>query len=337
MTKVTGECSNCHTMHASQNGTFLGGPNPVLLKTIGNYTGCLACHSDDGSETLKQVGSSVFPIVWNRSEPTYPLAAGNFYYVATGTGNDTKGHNVAGIAGQDSVIGSYTPPGWKKLSTDWGPNEDSWSNQLTCSGRYGCHGLRNTNDTFAAIRGLHHNETRPYRFLYGDANSPIQGKEDPNYEKGKLTGTPTGSHNVYKGNTVDDVTTISYFCGQCHGKFHKHSALGGTTEVGSQSPWLRHPTDISLAASDSSPFTTDYGSSNNTYNYETPVAFATLPDPPISTFTNGIVMCLSCHRAHASSKYNGNVPDDILRFNYSDIKAGIGVTTGCNRCHARQR
>jgi len=345
MTKVQGECSNCHTMHASQSPTptqwtargFNGTPHGALV--VGD---CFGCHSDSGSTSKIVVGGSTFPIVWNKTEPTAPLAAGNFFYVATGTGSDTKGHNVSGIAGQDTNIG-LTPPGYKQL-TGWGPQEATWTSQLTCAGTYGCHGLRNTTDQFAAIRGLHHAASRPYRMLYGDASNGIGGVEDPNYEEGKLSGNPTGTHNVYKGSTDGaDVTTISYLCGECHGKFHRNTNLGGTTEVGSASPWLRHPTDIALAASGSSLFTTDYGVTVN-YNYETPVAFA---DPagkanaglPVTTFSNGIVMCLSCHRAHASSKYGTAVPDDILRFDYTQIKAGQAtpVTTGCNRCHQRQR
>jgi hypothetical protein len=340
MTKVQGECSNCHTMHASQSLTpdkwtargFTGTPHGALV--VGD---CFGCHSDNGTDSTITVGGSTFPIVWNKAEPTAPLAAGNFYYVTTTGGGDTKGHNVSGIVGQDNTIKSYTPPGFKSIS-GWGPS--TWDQQLTCAGTYGCHGLRNTTDQFAAIRGLHHASSgRPYRMLYGDASNGIDGKEDPNYEEGQLSGNPGGTHNVYKGSTDGaDVTTISYLCGECHGKFHRNTNLGGTTEVGSQSPWLRHPTDIALAASGSSLFTTDYGTSVN-YNYETPVAFANPAGKttPVSTFSDGIVMCLSCHRAHASSKYSGVVPDDILRFDYTQIKAGTGVTTGCNRCHQRQR
>ena len=46
--KVTGECSNCHTMHNSQNGTNVdpNGPNETLLIV----TDCLGCHAAaDGS------------------------------------------------------------------------------------------------------------------------------------------------------------------------------------------------------------------------------------------------------------------------------------------------
>ncbi|CAD7777657.1 MAG: hypothetical protein KIIPBIDF_00918 [Candidatus Methanoperedenaceae archaeon GB50] len=35
--------------------------------------------------------------------------------------------------------------------------------------------------------------------------------------------------------------TISGLCAECHGDFH-----GSSDDIGSSSPWLRHPTDIQL-------------------------------------------------------------------------------------------
>ena len=330
--KVSGPCVNCHTMHSSQSPaptewTDKGWTSTTPPAGALVVTGCHGCHSSIESDSTLTVGGSTLPIVWNKAAPANPLAGGNFYWQT----DDKKVHNVEGISGQDVNLG-LTPPGWKKI-VGYGPDVTEWSTQLTCAGSYGCHGNRNAADQFASIRGYHHaTGATPYRFLHGDATTFIGGKEDANWEE-----TPSSGHNVYKGNTIDDITTISYLCGQCHGKFHKHGDLGGTSEVGSASPWLRHPTDIALAASGGSYFTTDYGTTIK-YNTETPVGFEN-PDVvtvPITTFdaADARVLCVSCHRAHGS----GNTQGDILRFEYdASIGAGSTATTGCLRCHQRQR
>jgi hypothetical protein len=163
---------------------------------------------------------------------------------------------------------------------------------------------------------------KSYRFLAG-----IAGVEDSDWEETYSQ----NDHNGYSGSTdasADD--TISYFCSQCHGKFHRHIALGTESEVGESSAWLRHPTDVALAPSNGSPFENGL----TTYSIETPVAFPT-PSTSVSAVDgDSIVTCLSCHRAHASPNA------DILRFAYSDgaIFAGDGDNDGgCENCHLRQR
>ena len=107
-----------------------------------------------------------------------------------------------------------------------------WSGQVTCAGANGCHGTHVAlQDDNAGIRGGHHaNATgslttattvgNSYRFLIG-----IHGYEDSDYEY-----HPTASaHNQYKGVArtgadLTDKTTISWSCGECHGKFHTEAA-----------------------------------------------------------------------------------------------------------------
>lgn len=330
---VLGPCVNCHTMHSSQSpapanwtarGWTAGTTNGALV--VG---GCFGCHSDIGTDsTIDLGGGTILPIVWNKSVPGAPLAGGNFYY-RVDAATDNRIHNVSGITGQDSILASLTPPGWMQIAV--GPQEATWSSQLTCAGTYGCHGDRTpgVTDQFQAVRGYHHaTGATPYRFLNG-----ITGVEDNDWEEEVAI-----DHNVYKGDTADNTATISYLCGQCHGVFHKHAGLGGTAAVGSASPWFRHPTDIALASSGGSSFTTDYGGVARPYSVETPVGF---DDPstitvPLTTFTasNARVLCLSCHRAHGSNNAQG----DILRFEYNaSIGAGSAANTGCLRCHQRQR
>jgi predicted CXXCH cytochrome family protein len=318
---ITGQCSNCHTMHNSQNGTTVvsEGPQPFLL----NRVGCLGCHSSTNGATWKESITGT-PIVFNTVAPTYGangLAGGNFYYVNS---DDTYGHNVLGIKGLDTTLG-LTPPGGTALTA-----------QLRCAGTWGCHGHngRQTGDTAVddqalAIKGAHHgNDTPPllgsltniaanYRFLLG-----IKGKEDTDWEHDVVN----TSHNEYQGATDFTTTnTISYLCGECHGDYH--SATGVCRAGGCSSPWLRHPTDIVLPSNVNKEYT-----QYTTYSMVAPIA---RPDPDnvsnTTVVTPGIdiVMCLSCHRAHASLYFK------IMRWDYKGWPAG--GTNGCGICHASKK
>jgi len=123
LAKVTGVCSNCHTMHNSQggDGVVIAGTNAGWngggAMTGGTDTGpqqrllvtnCVGCHSSTTDATIVTVGDSRIPIVYNSGgvAPLKPLAGGNFYYVENN--GDQYGHNVRGISGQDSLL-SYAP------------------------------------------------------------------------------------------------------------------------------------------------------------------------------------------------------------------------------------
>jgi cytochrome c553 len=324
---VTGACSNCHTMHSSQSpapqewkekGWVPGIANPALL-----VASCIGCHSSTTEAGTILYGNT--PIVFNTLPPNAPLAGGNFYYM---TSDDAKGHNVAGINSRDATLG-FTPPG--------APVGTSWSEELRCAGTYGCHGHNGRQgdppvpDETQAIMGAHHgNDTPPlegsltdvarnYRFLLG-----IKGKEDADWEQYK---TDTSHHNEYKGSTTSATDTISYFCAECHGNFH--TWVGGSSEVGTASPWLRHPTDIALKS------TGEY-SSYTAYSMVAPVA---RPNPdsvldPTKVTDTDIIMCLSCHRAHASPYFK------MMRWTYkcwpecnTECTEGYPCTNGCNVCH----
>jgi hypothetical protein len=319
--KVTGYCSNCHTMHNSQNGrpvaqdfdgssfSFTDTPKEGLL-----IYSCLGCHSATNGATWQDSATKA-PIVFNTVEPTYGvkgLAAGNFFYVSA-TVDDT-GHNI--LATNPDGILDDTPPGGSF------PSGGSYAGRLRCSGTRGCHGHNGgqsgdsaIDDETSALKGAHHGSDTPplngdlsdvarnYRFLLG-----IAGKEDSDWEQETST-----SHNEYKGDTNFGVTnTISYLCSECHGNFHSSDG------VGSASPWLRHPTDILL------PQTGEYATYDptTTYNNLVPVAYIDFDNPSRAT---AVVMCLSCHRAHASPWFK------MMRWDYKGWP-GSG-TNGCGACH----
>ncbi len=311
---TTGKCSDCHTIHNSQDGL------PAAYKLNDSYSGfepneiandfllisdCIGCHTSTGNSTI----TNNIPIVFNTGAFNNPLAGGNFNSIRT---DDIKGHNVIGIKGQDVTLG-LTPPGGSAMTS-----------QLTCAGEFGCHGDRSPGkNDYTGMSGAHHEDDTAgiagtsvglsYRFLKG-----IHGKEDSNWEQDN-TNT---SHNEYKGLATgsSNKESISYLCASCHGNFHTWE--GGASEVGTASPWLRHPTDIALKS-------TDEYSSYTTYSMVTPLA---RPDPgsvaDTTKVTPGtdIIMCLSCHRAHASPYYK------MLRWDYKNTDISTALS-GCNICH----
>jgi predicted CXXCH cytochrome family protein len=352
--KVSGVCSNCHTMHNSQDGTQVAvagegmgwtgdggvltggsssGPQGGLL-----ITNCVGCHSSTSADTVITVASSDIPIVYNTSEPSTPLAGGNFYWVAQG--DDSKGHNVYGIAGPDSLSaapGRYVRGCGNSCHTTLAdPPASNNSNRGGCEG---CH-----------VFTYHHEDNGVYRFLKGhwSPELPIPsaykeittyedyvlGKEDGDWE---YTTDGVGDHNYYKG-TDDNYSTaggealrnkktITSFCAGCHGKFHGPRI--SDDGMGSEGAWIRHPTDKFLPDSE------EYGNYDPdvpaNYSVEAPVAWI---DPENPVRAEAVVMCLSCHRPH------GSPYSDLLRWDYDDMEAGTAdpdkAGKGCFTCHTEK-
>ncbi len=299
-----------------------GSPVRGLLNTT-----CSGCHQGTN------IGG-VIPYVWDSSMPAYgqtgteastnTLAGGSFFWVANGF--EATGHNVDGIAAQDSRL-LDTPPG----GTDLG-------GRLTCAGTNGCHGDRSEGDEFLAMFGAHHGQessgwkdgssvANSYRYLLG-----VQGGEDPAYEF-----RPAGNahHNKYYGqdrsSDADSTGTISSLCGGCHNDFHH-----GTNEISAGSfgsdAWLRHPTDFDMARTGSGSEYSLYNGGTGTanpYSVITPVATSSttsdLNTTVFSSSDDAIIMCLSCHRAH------GSPFDASLRWDYKAWPAS--GYNGCMVCH----
>ncbi|MDP2157370.1 MAG: cytochrome c3 family protein [Nitrospirota bacterium] len=347
-------CFKCHTMHNSQNGVpepRTGGASQMGIAT----PECAGCHGINRPNLLKMdcIGCHAENIAGgNNISPSTgapqvahsgtDLAAGNFKYVFNA--NSAKGHNVHGfnIGGlgpmemESNIIPPDAPPGYN-VALDyggWAPNGLT-VNPLMCAGTNGCHGNRSEIVPLRSIAGAHHADDSAlqfggafiqagqgstvgtsYRFLYG-----VQGGESNNWE---ATFNAATNHNEYKGETWgargnDPRTdhTISSLCSTCHGSFHASGATGIGTGT---SPWIRHPTDVGMVT------TGEFAA--YTYTQQVPVARVTLPSAATAmaaTADNRIVMCLSCHRAHASAN------DDSLRWQYD---ATMTTPNGCYNCHS---
>jgi hypothetical protein len=343
--KVTGNCSNCHTMHNSQSGgavakdasgTSQNTPVEFLLnRGGGGKTSCWGCHAKGTPNNVDNYGA---PQILHTAG--IDLAGGNFAYLTGGksitSGNQyVNGHNVLDVGVQENTL--LSPPG-DEQSTGIVPTN------FTCAGSKGCHGDRSIDGVGASLKGAHHyndidlqfggpiNEANQakasgttgqkvgssYRFLMG-----VKGGEAADWRN-----TDASNHNEYKGATPGVESgnaytpgggTISGFCAECHGNFH-----GGAADIGGSSPWLRHPTDISL------PATGEYANYTS-YSVVAPVARTAIPNSPSNTVTptgstDDIVMCLSCHTSHASA--NGK----LMRWNTKSTTLSEAIS-GCGVCH----
>ena len=332
--KVSGSCANCHTMHNSQGGEPMEGvgniseTGPFGALTLGS---CVGCHSntEDGA-TIKVIGSSRIPVVYNTDPPVNELAGGNFYWVITN--GMEYGHNVLSIPDMPSDELIEAPGIPLSASGPGSPN---------CAG---CH--QKIDDCTSCHMPAHHaDDSAPivgetggwYRFLdpgshYHDGAGGVEGFEDPDWEQTKND----LKHNEYKGGVLTSSgghgvdKSMSDYCAGCHQKFHD------TSFVGTSSPWLRHPNNYALPDDPDKEYclyNTSNGSDIGFYNPQAPVARPDLSSYSTSsrTVTPGTdqVFCLSCHRPH------GTEYKDILRWNYDGMIAGGGGDdgTGCFICH----
>lgn len=335
---VTGVCSNCHTMHNSEQGSVVAfvldsSGQKVMRDTAFNMllkTDCIGCHSHAGSETIVVMGETRVPIVFNLTQPSYPpdgssssaLAGGNFHWLIQS--GDRQGHNVHGISGADPRF-AWAPGGVARENECRDCHGTLATPQSGCNG---CHVPQHHADGRGVVAGR---DEGWYRFLGsvmqrdGTPIPPAEGVtgiEDPNWEQNPLA----TSHNVYQGKPGPHVNylesgAISQKCAGCHGRFHNETVANAA--------WIRHPVDRTIP--DSGEFI-----GYTTYDPLVPVARPNVSpeDQNFSQINRGsdLVACVSCHRPH------GSPYPAMLRWGYrdwpgNDPHTGQPAVNGCAVCH----
>lgn len=211
---VAGVCSNCHTMHASQNGaTLAGGPQADLLKG----SGCTGCHANGDNNTsaagLPTVGGGINAPQVDFNAASKTNSAGYF----NTAGADENQHNVRDTGYDTGADVSFADaaavvPGSTALYSAF---------TLTCTS---CHDAPG-----------HHTSTGGYRML------------------GTAAGTGVALHNYSPGTggaAVGDRSTVQYnaavmnqVCADCHTSFHGIGVANTGTGAGA---WIRHPTNVDM-------------------------------------------------------------------------------------------
>ncbi len=318
MAEVSGACSNCHTMHYSQENTQPdqwgdSGPYETLLTDD-----CIGCHTGM-DDPLDDTYHTPYVISSTSTFSDNLCLAGGFFPLpgSMGTGpNDDNHHGIGNL---------NTPAGYS----------DTWytgtSDGLGCAGTNGCHGNEIDLSDMDGIKGGHHNTALTYRMLYADGD-PVDGNGTDDYEEAIIQ-TPSTipvvsgvsqNVNIYSAGTATaNTVTISEFCGKCHGDFH--SLANTNSESDGSGQWIRHPTEnqvpVAWALGNTAyvPDGDDY--KNNPPGY----------DNATYEIAEKRVTCLSCHRAH------GTANDDLLRWEYATQVAGGANDVGCLGCHDAQR
>lgn len=303
---VNGVCSNCHTMHNSQDGAAVaaGGPYNNLL----SVTDCVGCHANAEENLATGLGDGAIgaPQVDNVTNGTSDGVANGFVLNAgyfADADNDNTHHNVVGIdATSDAAIlaNSATSPGGGFAVDNAG------APALTCQD---CH----------SGSGAHHSATpSAYRILDG-TNTTIT---NANFgAKAAAAGAIMGTRNT----VIYQATNMNDLCANCHAGFHGNA--NQETAAGS-GVWLRHPTDIQVTNSVDYPSIVTLLNNADTDNVVLGSTVAT-PTAGAAT-TDGTLMCLSCHLPH------GSAYADLLSYDYSVVDAGdtSAATGGCEFCHS---
>lgn len=317
LANVAGQCSNCHTMHYSQNGTSdsYGDDGPYAILLINDCVGCHTTPTAAPTDPYANATPYVKSTTATGLNDSRCLAGGFFPHDTMGTGNNDDNHH--GMRNTNDPAGMAVGAFYTQGTTGLG-----------CAGINGCHGNETDLSDMEAIRGGHHKTSLTYRMLYVDTD-PVEGDGADDYEKAIIANTllvpayGTNANAYCAGEATTDFATISALCAKCHGDFHG----AGTTN--SASEWIRHPTENVID--------TTWAIGKASY---TPTGVDVKENPPgYDNATYDVnekrVTCLSCHRAH------GTQTADLLRWAYTTQLAGqpAGSQTvyGCLGCHDAQR
>ena len=322
------DCQGCHTMHNSQDGILVDPDSPDgndwLLKDATPSDVCLSCHAD-------HLGAVFATDVLN---PAPMKGAGNFIFLLEDNLNDGHGggDTLADGSWADPIPGdaaghNLDAPGYGlapdlTLSTaPGGTFNASWLGCSSCHDPHGNAGFRMLNDAGSIQDGLY---TFTNAQPTGAGLSLHFGSESPT------------SHTAYNSG-------FSQWCANCHDDFHNTS----------YPTVLKHPSGAAIGGSIASAYAAYNGTSSPTGGVPASSYLAEVPfeDAAVTTTStagpNGSarVMCLTCHRAHASSaadagrwdfQVTGIAEDGHESGSYTIPNPYDGYQRSlCNKCHVK--
>lgn len=323
-------CNGCHTMHNSEDGALVDPDSPNgnawLLKDATPSDVCLSCHGgglgavfgDDPLAPPRQIGAGnfVYLLEDNLNDGHAggdTLDDGSWSHPIPG---DAAGHNIVapsrGIAA-DATLGA-------------GPGGAFPASALGCSSCHDPHG--NTN----------------FRMLYGQGRTVQDGlftftNVAPDAAGGPSLffggGESNGNHTAYKSG-------MSGWCGNCHGDFHANNTK------------LIHKSGMNLGGTIATAYNLYNGTVDQLGGNQLTAYLADVPFEDASAATNSTagptatskVMCLTCHRAHASSAPNAGRWDfSVTLLDEDGDESGSYAIPNpygnpnqrslCNKCHVK--
>ena len=284
-------CDGCHSMHNSADNPRAGSATAdALMKGSDASSTCLNCHDGSGRYHISSaVGDNMNQggdFFWVKPAATYVYWTGH----SNGTSDaDNHGHNV--------VAADFTMAADATNTT--APGGSMAANTLGCTSCHDPHG-QVAGGTAAGTAAISVSGS------YGAAD-PTDGSIHGNYRilgdagfKNITAAAPVARANSYNGLSVDYGSGMSSWCLSCHPNFNDSTNM--------------HPVNVTVPGEYNSYVATGNYTGDVTTAYDSLVPFETgetdgslLKD--VSTGienTAGVdgssqVMCLSCHRAHASA------------------------------------
>ncbi len=312
-------CNGCHTMHNSQDGFLVDPDNPdgnaFLLKDATPSDTCLSCHA-----TRLGAVFGADPLA-----PPPEKGSGNFAFLLEDNLNDAHAgasNPILGEAGGHSIVApSLGAAADSTLSH--APGGTYPSAVLACSSCHDPHG----NADFRMLYGIGHVESGDYTFT-----NPAPVAAGLSIHGGSESNT---NHTAYQEG-------MSGWCGNCHGDFHANNTQ------------LVHPSGMTLGGAIASAYglyngTVDQTGGSPATSYLAAVPFediAVTTDSTAGPTASSTVMCLTCHRAHASSapdsgRWDFSVTlleeDGLESGSYAipDPYASPNQRSLCNKCHVK--
>ncbi len=357
-------CDGCHTMHNSENGVINAnggvvgtGLNQYLTKGSDNSSTCLNCHQNI-YKAMSTDGSAY-------------TAAGDFFYLTVNYAYPrhtsfgyTHGHNViAGDYGlvQDGILTTGPSDGTVRFpAAQLGCNSchdphgkiANNANPLPISGS-GSYGAPNPTDgsmlgNFRLLGGLGYDGGENVKALGIRFTAPAP-----------IARTPAGVFGQWPAETntnhVDDGSGMSEWCANCHTGFtantslqHRHPASNDAHLDGFSNNYNMYVATGDMTGSQSTSY-------DRLVPFERGITDRTLLDTRRTDGPNSQsnVMCLTCHRAHASPFANAGRWDFVTELLADSpqlrsaqavhIYYGDDITTRynpwqrslCNKCHVQ--
>ncbi len=328
-------CAGCHTMHNSQNGQLVDPTSATghayLLKYGNSSDTCLNCHANYGQFYSGAGFGPGGDFYWLTK--TYTWSSHGTTKTSPGS---SHGHNIISPAKGLTADATLTTA----------PGGDFLASRLSCTSCHDPHG----NESF--------------RILYGTAVGPIYDgtRYDFNYEQPLAKGNSRKTYVGGGGNETNAQHTVykdgmSEWCANCHVNFHSDETNN-----------FVHPEEdmgSTIAANYNAYVSTDdtvTGTQATAYWGLAPFEAVNVDLATVSTTSNtegptGVdkVMCVTCHRAHASAF------DDIGRWDFDTVfmvdshpmatDGGVGTNDAtnkyyqyafatnqrslCNKCHVK--